>query len=113
MGRATDPAPFSELEEFVRTEVGLRQALQQQIAEYERELAALRGSAGVSADAAERSARIEAAEQELDARLAELQSREELVERARAELAPLGSRTPPMRRGSPSSPTTWRRARRR
>src|SRR5689334_12588814 len=81
------PPIFSELEAFVRTEVGLREALQQQLAEAQRETASLREASAQWADATDRLARAEAAERELGDRLAELQGREELADRVRAELA--------------------------
>src|SRR4051794_16393527 len=45
-GGEVSEAPFSELESFVRTEVGLRTALQEKLTAAEAELAALRTSAG-------------------------------------------------------------------
>src|SRR5690349_21868751 len=59
------PPQFSELEAFVRTEVGLREALQVKITELERELAQLRASGAGSAEAGERTAALASAEAEL------------------------------------------------
>src|SRR5262249_13665734 len=81
-----NPPIFSELEAFVRTEVGLREALQQQLDEAQRETAAMREASVQWADATDRISRAESAERALATRLDEVQEREELAERVRAEL---------------------------
>src|SRR5262245_44720612 len=74
------PSIVSELEVFVRKEVGLREALQLRLAERERELEELRGTLAESGDVAVRASRLEAAEGAFEERVKELAGREELVE---------------------------------
>src|SRR5712691_7772765 len=85
--QGTDELFRSELEVFLRKELDLRQALQQQIKGYERELAALRASDERSADEPERTARLKAAEQELEGRVAELAAARASVAAEEARLA--------------------------
>ena len=71
---------FSELEEFVRRELKLREELQKKLEAYERELAAAKGKGDeTGGKVTERAAKLEAAEKALEERVAALAGLEEQV----------------------------------